>query len=136
MLFSSLLASCIAFAANRYSIEEDMILAIAYVESRFDSQAVNQNSDGSEDIGFMQVNSWWLTRFKDLGLRRSDLFEPCSNIMLGTWILRHSFDLYNDVWKAVGAYNAGTASDLETEVSRKNYAGKVAYVYQNRPWLH
>ena len=136
MFLSSLLTTCIAFAADQYAVDDEMILSIAYVESGMKIDAINRNADQSEDIGLMQINSWWLSRFKDLGISKEDLFEPCNNIILGTWILRHSFDLYGRTWEAVGAYNAGTAEDEQTAERRRQYAGKVADVYQSKPWLH
>lgn len=66
----------------------------------------------STDIGLMQVNSQWLRRYS---LRPGDLLDPCTNIRIGTTILRQN---YIETWaryrkeapallEALSMYNTG-----------------------------
>ncbi|MBN2243525.1 MAG: lytic transglycosylase domain-containing protein, partial [Acidobacteria bacterium] len=62
------------------------------------------NSNGTTDIGLMQINSWWL---RVLGLDERELIEnPCHNVKTGARILSQCIDRYGYNWKAVGCYNA------------------------------
>jgi len=70
------------------------------------ANAVNLNSNGTEDIGLMQINSSWLPKLARYGIRRQDLFNPCVNGYVGTWILASNIRQFGPTWKAVGAYNA------------------------------
>ncbi|SAL49118.1 lytic transglycosylase catalytic [Caballeronia choica] len=70
----------------------------------------NRNSDGSEDIGLMQVNSSWLPKLSRFGISRQRLFDECVNAYVGTWILASNIKQFGATWKAVGAYNAVSSS--------------------------
>ncbi|HSH28753.1 MAG TPA: lytic transglycosylase domain-containing protein [Thiohalobacter sp.] len=117
--------ACFRFAAQRYDIDTDLLQAITHVESGGDPAAVNSNADGSRDIGLMQINTRWLEQLAGYGITREDLAEPCTNILVGAWVLAHNFTLYGDSWKAVGAYNAGTARTEQAHRRRLAYARKV-----------
>lgn len=108
---------CILDASARYKVHPYLIWSIAKTESSFRPGAVARNADGSEDVGIMQVNSWWLERRKsehqpkrlgDYGVTRTQLLDACTNIHAGTWVLAQNMKLYGNTWKAVGAYNAVT----------------------------
>jgi len=69
-------------------------------------RAVGRNRNGSRDIGLMQVNSAWLPTLATHGITERDLFEPCTNIHVGAWILAGNVSRLGYTWEAVGAYNA------------------------------
>lgn len=118
--------ACFRYAAQRYDIDTDLLQAIAHVESGGNPTAVNEsNADGSRDIGLMQINSRWLEQLAGYGIAPEDLAEPCTNILVGAWVLAYNFTLYGDTWKAVGAYNAGTARTEQAHRRRLAYARKV-----------
>ncbi|RME58496.1 hypothetical protein D6779_06330, partial [Candidatus Parcubacteria bacterium] len=87
------------------------------------ADALNHNSS-SYDIGIMQINSYWLPFLKKHGISESDLFNPCVNIHVGAWILRHNMDRLGPTWKAVGAYNA------RSKDKQMRYVGRVWKQYQ------
>lgn len=120
------LEDCFAEAARRYNIAGELLYAIAAHESRFDPTAVGLNRDGTRDIGVMQINSWWLPRLAEYGIEERHLFEPCTNVSVGAWILAANFGRYGYTWDAVGAYNAGTAESERIRQRREDYAHKVA----------
>lgn len=84
--------------------------------------AVNQNKDGSRDIGHMQINSRWLPVLKRYGIDERRLFDPCINTHVGAWILSQNFYRLGYNWTAIGAYNAVSPE------KRMRYARKVAEV--------
>lgn len=96
-----------AVAAGKYfNLNPRLILAVAYTESNLRSDAIGYNSDGSRDIGIMQINTWWLPTLKKYGITEKDLFDPLTNIYVGTWILAQNMHRFGPRWKAVGAYNS------------------------------
>lgn len=124
---------CFTQAGARYGIAPELLCAIARTESGLDARAAHRNTDGSVDIGIMQVNSRWLGRLRDYGIAPADLWDACLNIHVGAWVLADNIHRYGPTWRAVGAYNAGTRSNSSTEQRREQYAAKV---YRNLDDAH
>lgn len=112
------MAWCYDHAATRYSINPSLLRAIAHVESGGNPKALSRNSDGSEDIGLMQINSVWLPKLASFGIRRKDLLDPCTSIQVGAWVLSLNVRRYGETWRAVGAYNSGRHEKREAYVRR------------------
>ena len=77
--------------------------------------SVHANSDGSEDLGVMQVNTRWipaLARYSGLGedaVRLRLIVVPCFNIAAAGAILRVYLDeAHGDLMQAVGCYHSHT----------------------------
>ncbi len=104
------LADCLDDAARFHHVNVVLVRAIAQQESGMRANAVNRNTDGSEDIGLMQINSSWLPKLRRYGVTRESLFNACVNGYVGTWILASNIRQFGPTWKAVGAYNAVSTS--------------------------
>ena len=116
---------CFDQAAAYYQVPEILIRAIAYHESGMNPTLVNVNVGGSRDIGLMQINEWWLPKIRKLGIQEKDLYDPCVSIFVGTWVLAQNMQQTDDVWEAVGAYNAGWSKEPEREKRRKKYVQRI-----------
>jgi len=99
-------ADCLNDAAAYHHLNPALVHAIAQHESGMRADAVNQNGDGSEDIGLMQINSSWLPTLARYGIGRAQLFNACVNAYVGSWILASNIKQFGMSWRAVGAYNA------------------------------
>jgi soluble lytic murein transglycosylase-like protein len=79
--------------------------SIARVESNFNQNAFNKNTNASIDIGMMQINSYWRPF---LGTERWQLAkdDACYNVIVGAWVLDQCIGRYGLTWKAVGCYNS------------------------------
>ncbi len=111
--------ACIHQAARRYQVDERLIQAIIQVESSGNPSALNRNTNGSQDIGLMQINSSWLPVLGRYGIQQHHLYDPCTNVHVGAWVLAGNIARYGATWMAVGAYNA------RSHVKRKAYVAKV-----------
>lgn len=112
-------ATCFDQASKRYGIHPDLLRAISKVESNGNVKTTNRNRNGSRDIGHMQINDSWLPKLKQFGITEQSLFDPCTNTLVGAWVLARNFRELGRNWNAIGAYNAKSSE------KRKIYASKV-----------
>ena len=107
----SAMADCLDDAATYHNVYPALARAIAMHESRMNPRAISPpNSNGSYDIGLMQINSSWLPMLARYGISHDALLDGCVNAYVGTWILQQNISQYGYNWEAVGAYNASTPS--------------------------
>ena len=111
--------ACWEDAGNRYQVDPALLYAIARTESGLNPAAFHRNRDGSSDIGLMQINSAWLPDLAKHGISAQDLWQPCTNIHVGAWVLARKIRKLGMTWDAIGAYNA------TTPFKRISYAWKV-----------
>jgi hypothetical protein len=107
---------CIQLAADRYGLDVSLIQAILEVEGGSVGQAV-RNSNGTEDLGPMQINTVWLPRLAEYGITRQQLqHDRCINILVGSWILARQLKvakgmdgpLQRRIWWGIGSYHSQT----------------------------
>lgn len=90
------------------------------------------NTNGSQDLGPLQVNSSWVKRIAVLvGRPQADVRawlvnDPCFNAGAARWIFLTALQTTGDFWKAIGVYHSPTAW------RQKRYAQSVARHMQRR----
>jgi len=122
--------NCWEAAGFKYGIDPWILYSIANVESSLDPNAVNINNDGTMDHGLMQINDFWLPKLKGFGIGRKDLYDSCTSIYVGAWILNDLIVTYGFKWISIGYYNAGTAKNEKTKRKREQYSALVYRHYQ------
>ena len=101
-------ADCFNDAAQRYVVEVNLLRAIAAQESSGRWTTTVVNSNGSVDRGLMGINSVHLQSLSQFGIDARTLYDPCTNIMVGAWLLKKKILKYGYTWTAVGAYHSET----------------------------
>lgn len=73
-----------------------------------------RNSNGSHDLGPLQINSWWVPRIAAM-VGRSEAqvqgwlkFDACFNAEAARWVFLSSLKSTGDYWKAIGLYHSPT----------------------------
>ncbi len=103
---------CIESAASAYRLPPAVIVVLLSVEGGSPGH-VSQNSNGTVDIGPMQVNTIWVPAVaKHWGASTSETYAAlrdnfCANVEGGAWILRQALDeAHGDLWKGVALYHS------------------------------
>lgn len=111
---------CISAAASHYNAHPDLIRAVLMTEGGRVG-LVKRNTNGTVDIGPMQINSVHLKTLEPFSITQNRLANDlCLNIYIGTWLLQRSIILTGDFWKGVGNYHSRTPQLNQT--------------YQRRVW--
>ena len=106
--------ACMALVASLYELPPRVLPSIQAVEGGRPGLA-SRNTNGSEDLGVMQVNTLWLpalsryTGLSQAAVRERLVREPCFNIAAAGAILRTYLDQAGgDLMRAVGNYHSHT----------------------------
>lgn len=101
--------NCINQAAIEYQIPATLIISVLKTENGRVGMAT-PNSNGTFDLGPMQINSAWLGSLAGYGFTVSDIRDdPCKNVTVGAWILSTNIASETDFGRGVGDYHSHTA---------------------------
>lgn len=109
-------AACILAAAQMQDLHPMAVVTIMKVEGGKVGE-VSQNTNGSVDIGPMQINDKvWVSEVADLHFNGDKkraynalLNDGCYNVHVGAWILRQAIDNSNgNVMEGIGRYHSST----------------------------
>ncbi len=111
---------CITQTAKRFNLPDVVLKAILAVESgKVGELRINKN--GTYDVGPMQVNSSWLPKFKGYITKEQILYNGCTNLQVGAWILKYNISqANNDIWQGIGNYHSKT-KDKHEKYKQKVY---------------
>ncbi|OOB80385.1 MAG: lytic transglycosylase [Epulopiscium sp. Nuni2H_MBin003] len=110
-LYPTPLKEYVMTLADKYEIDYLLIYAIIQTETHFDTNAVSRsNAKGLMQI-MDQTGNWAAEELDLINFEPQDLFDPFTNIKIGTWYISKLIKQYgNDIDKALMAYNAGSGN--------------------------
>ena len=119
---------CIESAAAAHRLPPAVVLILLSVEGGTLGH-VSQNTNGTVDIGPMQVNTIWVPLVaKHWGATSAETYAAlrdnfCANVEAGTWILQQAMDqAHGNFWEGVGFYHShdpGYKADYLRKVLRQ-----------------
>ena len=81
-------ADCFEAAGTYQGVSPLVLRAIAWVESHGNPNALHRNTNGSLDIGELQINSIHLRELALYGIDENLLRDECVNIYVAAWQLK------------------------------------------------
>lgn len=121
---------CWAEAGARHGINPWLLYAIAYVESRHNPYITSKpNTNGTRDLGLMQINDTWMSTLRQYGIPRQALYNACASTYIGAWIMAKNFRRYGYSWEAIAAYNVGSLDNPRRRAIGYAYAQRVYAAY-------
>jgi len=108
------IARCIRQAARGQTWLEKTLWGLRDQEGGWIGAEI-RNSDGSHDLGPLQINSWWVAKLAEMlarppsQVRRWLRYDPCFNAEAARWIFTSALNATGNYWKAVGIYHSPTA---------------------------
>ncbi|CAM4195309.1 lytic transglycosylase domain-containing protein [Novosphingobium lubricantis] len=119
------IARCIRVAARGHPWLEKTLWGLRDQEAGWLGAEV-ANTNGTHDLGPLQINSWWVPHIArligkpDYQVRHWLRHDACFNADAARWIFLSGLRTTGDYWKAIGIYHSPTAWRQRT------YAAKVA----------
>ena len=134
MAATKVLAACLMLASQTYSVPSAVMLGIYKAEGGKVGQEV-KNTNGSYDLGPMQINTLWMpTLAKKWGVgedtaRRWVRDDACTNVGVAAWILKGHLEETGSISKAIAYYHSRTPHHGQ------KYQKKVIKILQERDLL-
>jgi len=125
------IAACIRQASGGHAWLEKTLWGLRDQEAGWIGAEI-ANSNGTHDLGPLQVNSFWVPKLAGL-LRRKPtqvrswlIDDPCFNVQAARWIFLNGLSVTGDYWRAIGVYHSPTAW------RQRRYAASVAHHLKQR----
>lgn len=123
-------ADCFDMAGRDYHIDPDLLRAIAWNESHYNSSITGKNPVNGFGSGLMQIDSQHFSELSRYGIKPEHLLnDACMNIYTGAYYLAIAFKKWGARWQAVGAYNAGFKLSEKQAMRRYMYARRIESTY-------
>jgi len=110
---AKMIGACLLLASQTYQVPPAVMIGIMHVEGgRVGQQVLNTN--GSYDLGPMQVNTIWLPQLSklwgvDAATARTWVRDNgCVNVYVSAWILRQKIDDTSGLYSGIAHYHSAT----------------------------
>ena len=113
MAAGKIIAACMMLASQTYAVPPAALVGIYKAEGGQIGQEV-KNTNGSYDLGPMQINTLWMPELANKWgvtedtARRWVRDDACTNIGVSAWILKSHLDETQNLSKAIGYYHSRT----------------------------
>lgn len=113
MVTAKVIAACLMLASQTYSVPPAVMVGIYKAEGGKVGQEV-ANTNGSYDLGPMQINTIWLPELaKKWGVSKATARkwvrdDACTNVSVSAWILRSHLNETGSLSQAIAHYHSRT----------------------------
>ena len=113
MSASTVFAACLMLASQTYSVPPAVLVGIYKAEGGKAGQEVH-NSNGSSDLGPMQINTVWVPELaKKWGVKENVAKkwlrdDACTNVNVAAWILKGHLEETKSLSQAIAHYHSRT----------------------------
>ncbi len=113
MAATKILAACMMLASQNYNVPPALLVGIYKAEGGKVGQQV-ENTNGSYDLGPMQINTIWLPELSQKwGVSEEKAHkmvrdDACTNVNVAAWILRGHIDETKNLAQALQHYHSRT----------------------------
>lgn len=110
---AKIIGACLLLASQTYKVPPAVMIGIMHVEGGRVGQQV-RNSNGSYDLGPMQVNTIWLPQLASLWKVDQMTAQQwvrdngCVNVYVAAWILRQQIDKTSGLYSGIARYHSAT----------------------------
>lgn len=110
---TKILAACLMLASQTYSVPPAVLVGIYKAEGGEVGQEV-KNTNGSYDLGPMQINTVWLPELankwgvQEETARQWVRDDACTNVGVSAWILKGHLEETGSLSKAIAHYHSRT----------------------------
>lgn len=113
-----------------YAVPEQYVNRMIDIESGWNCEKINYNSDGSRDIGLMQLNESYIDYYAQryfIGYGNIDIMNPEHSIQVGISYLNHLYKQFGSWNKVFAAYNCGPENVKKNQIpwSTQIYVQKI-----------
>ncbi len=113
MSTSTIIAACLMLASQTYSVPPAVLVGIYKAEGGQVGQEV-RNTNGSYDLGPMQINTIWLPQLAEkwgvsqTTARKWVRDDACTNVGVAAWILQGHIEETQSLSQAIAHYHSRT----------------------------
>ncbi len=94
---------------KEFGISYFLMKSIAITENaKFDENAIMYNTNGTKDIGLMQINTSWKHWMPEAGITNEKLKDVDFNIKVAFMIVDRIIQQHGYSWDSIGRYHSGT----------------------------
>jgi hypothetical protein len=131
VMTAKMIGACLLLASQTYQVPPAVMIGIMHVEGGHVGQQV-RNSNGSYDLGPMQVNTVWLPQLAQLWKVDTTTAlswvrdNGCVNVYVAAWILKQKMNSTYGLYAGIAHYHSATAW------RGQRYADKVVAVMKKK----
>ncbi|MDB2682784.1 lytic transglycosylase domain-containing protein [Alphaproteobacteria bacterium] len=113
MVAGKILAACMILASQTYSVPPAVLVGIYKAEGGKIGQEV-ANTNGSHDLGPMQINTLWMPELASKWGVSTDTArkwvrdDACTNVGVAAWIFKNHMDETQNLSQAIAHYHSRT----------------------------
>lgn len=120
--------------ATEYGIPVEIVFAIGIAESNWKNTRSIYNSNGTVDIGIMQLNSQYVSYYEEAFWYKEtpfNVWNPKHNIEMAIIYLAHLYSYTHNFQHAIQAYNRGLHAVKQNENVGLDYLARVSQALTN-----